>query len=105
MSPGVILLAIELFSGGAFLRPHALLLQSPGFSGGKLEIKSVPDGANISVNGRRLEQKTDATFVVSPGNYRITVTGGPGSLNCGERSVSVYSGNVTTVTCTKDGWK
>ncbi len=42
---------------------------------GKLAITSVPKGASIFVNGSKMGQPTDATFVVSPGNYRVSVIG------------------------------
>jgi hypothetical protein len=98
-------LAIELSIGWALLRPPALELQSPGFDGGKLEINSVPEGANISINGKTAQQRTNTTYVVSPGSYKVAVTGGPGNLNCGEKSVSVSSGSTVTVTCTSKGWQ
>jgi serine/threonine-protein kinase len=41
--------------------------------GGTLLLASVPEGAAISVNGRRLTQVTPAQIPLSPGTYTITV--------------------------------
>ena len=105
MNPSVLWLAIELFLCWALVGPAALSMQAPGFDGGKLEIKSVPEGARISVNDKQLEQLTNAAFVVSPGNYKVAVTGGSGPLNCGDRNVYISSGSDVIVTCTAKGWQ
>jgi len=41
--------------------------------GGTLLLASVPEGAAISVDGRRLAQVTPAQIPLSPGTYTITV--------------------------------
>jgi len=105
MSPTLLWLAIELSLAWTFMRPAALFLQAPGFNGGKLEIKSIPEGANISINGRSIQQLTDVTFVVSPATYKVAVTGGPGHLNCPATPVTVTTGGVAAVTCTASGWQ
>jgi serine/threonine-protein kinase len=40
---------------------------------GTLMLTTVPDGATVSVNGRRLPQTTPAQIPLEPGNYKITV--------------------------------
>jgi hypothetical protein len=80
----------------------ALPAQSPK-QPGKLTISSVPKGASILVNGSKKGQ-TDATFVVSPGNYRVSVTGGTGNLNCPTKSVTVSVGSMVDLNCSAAGW-
>jgi serine/threonine-protein kinase len=43
---------------------------------GTLMLSTVPDGAAISVNGRRISQITPAQISLAPGNYKITVEKG-----------------------------
>lgn len=109
MSTSVFLLAIELSLCWTFVRPAALLLQSPGFSGGKLRIESDPQGASISINGKRFQQLTNSTFVVSQGDYKVEVSGSPGNLqNCSgdhARNVHVEAGKTVTLTCTASGFQ
>jgi hypothetical protein len=40
---------------------------------GTLMLTTVPDGAAVSLNGRRLPQATPAQIPLEPGNYKITV--------------------------------
>jgi len=40
---------------------------------GTLMLTTVPDGAAVSVNGRRLPQATPAQIPLEPGDYKITV--------------------------------
>jgi hypothetical protein len=40
---------------------------------GTLMLTTVPDGATVSVNGRRLPQATPAQIPLEPGDYKITV--------------------------------
>jgi PEGA domain len=81
----------------------ALPAQSPK-QPGKLAITSVPKGASIFVNGSKMSQPTDATFVVSPGNYRVSVTGGAGNLNCPTKPVTVSGGSQVDLHCSAAGW-
>jgi hypothetical protein len=105
MNPSVIWLAIELSLAWSFVRPQAMLLQSAGFGGGRLVIESTPQGANIFINGKQEREVTNFTYVVGQGSYTVKVTGGPGNLQCGDKSVTVHSGNVITVHCTAKGWQ
>jgi len=76
--------------------------QSPGL--GRLVIASNPSGARITVNGKAMQQATDATFVVGPGKYAVTVNGGPGNLNCPAKEITITPGQDSRMTCTKAGW-
>jgi len=78
-------------------------LQSP-MQPGKLVIESAPKGASITVNGRAINQPTDATFVVPPGSYAVSVTGGPGNVNCKSKDVPINSGQTVTVRCVGNDW-
>jgi PEGA domain len=98
-------LAFEVSLCWGMVGPHAALLQSPNFGGGRLVINSDPQGAHILINDRQMQQTTDFTYVVGPGTYKVAVTGGSGNLNCAQKSVQVTSGNTATVTCTAKGWQ
>jgi PEGA domain-containing protein len=100
--PDIILIVLGLSLCPAFVRPSAALLQSPGFPVGKLAIQSIPTGANIAINGRAQTQQTNTTYVVSPANYAVTVTGGPGNLNC-SGSYAVAKGSTVTLICDASG--
>jgi hypothetical protein len=74
------------------LLPAGLPSQTPPQSG-KLIITSTPKGATIVINGQKMQQLTDATFVVSSGTYRVSVADADGNLkNCATKNVSVSSG-------------
>lgn len=92
MSPG-----LEAIFCCIFLLPPGLFLQTPP-SPGWISITSTPPHAYIAINGKPLSAPTNATVVVSPGNYTVVITGGPGNLNCKE-SVTVKSGQTASVTC------
>jgi hypothetical protein len=77
-------------------------LQSPGL--GRLAINSKPPGASIAVNGKAMNQATDATFVVGAGKYTVAVSGGPGNLNCAPKEFAIVAGQMKTVTCSSSGW-
>jgi hypothetical protein len=95
-------LAAKIALGCALLCPAAFSWQSPG-QPAKLVIQSVPTGANITVNGKGVGQ-TDATFVVSPGTYEVSVASTDGKLRC-EKKVTPAFGQTFTLTCTASGWK
>ena len=65
---------------------------------GRLRITSMPRGANITINGRMRPELTDVTLVVAPGQYAVSISGGPGKLNCSKR-VQVSRGQTVEVTC------
>ncbi|MGB8771262.1 MAG: PEGA domain-containing protein, partial [Candidatus Korobacteraceae bacterium] len=64
-----------------------------------LHITSKPPGANIVIDGKPRQELTDTTLVVSPGTYKVAVTGGPGNLNCPEKEYTVSPGQIVEVTC------
>ena len=59
---------VDVGSGPIELPP--VILRAPG---GTLMLTSVPPGASISVNGRKLTQITPAQITLAPGSYRVTV--------------------------------
>jgi hypothetical protein len=88
----------------AFLSQPSMLLQAPS-QPGRIAISSTPSGAYITIDGQRMNQLTDATFVASQGTHNVSVIGGPGNLNCSERKFQVSSGQVTKVYCSEKGWE
>ena len=59
---------VDVGSSSVELPP--VLLRAPS---GTLFLNTVPPGAAVSVNGKRLPQTTPASISLSPGNYTITV--------------------------------
>jgi hypothetical protein len=90
--PGYFLLCIFLLVGAAWSQ----MPQSPV---GKLEIQSTPTGATITINNQLRPERTNVILVVSPGRYKVSITGGPGNLNCQLPEVYVQGGKTVTVTC------
>jgi len=108
MSTGILQRAIELFLCWTFIGSSAMLLQSPGFNGGKLVIQSTPHtGANIYINRKATNRQTDSSFVVSSGTYWVAVTGGPDNLNCGGDGgkAQIIAGSIVTLICGPKGWQ
>ena len=71
----------------------------------KLSIFSQPAGAVVTINGRQMQQRTNATFVVSPGTYQVAVENSNPPLHCPARAVTLTAGETLAVTCTSNGWK
>lgn len=82
--------------------PLAASAQMPPQSG-KLVILSEPVGAIVTINQQAMRSKTNATFVVSPGTYAVSVAAG--ALVCPEIKLTVVGGETLTRTCTSSGWK
>lgn len=72
---------------------------------GRLVISSNPGGAIVTINGERMTQPTNATFVVSPGTYTVTVTSATSNLNCPGISLNVSGGQTVSRTCSARGWE
>jgi hypothetical protein len=66
---------------------------------GFLHITSTPPGANILIKGNLRPELTDVTLVVYPGQYGVSVRGGPGNLNCPEKIFQVSAGQTVEVSC------
>jgi hypothetical protein len=73
--------------------------QTPQPPVGKLEITSTPPGATVTIRDQPKTYQTNVTLVVSPGNYKVSITGGPGNLNCQPPEVYVQGGKTVTITC------
>lgn len=80
-----------------FLSPGLFLqtAKQPGL----LKVTSDPTGASITINQKPMTGKTNATFVVTPGQYTVTAQGASGNLNCQPTPATVNSGQITTVVC------
>lgn len=87
----------------ALLFPPVSSLQAPA-QAGRLRISSTPPGANITIDGQSMSQRTDSTFVVSPGKHKVSLTGGPGNLSCQDKDVDVPSGQQVEIHCSGAGW-
>ena len=72
---------------------------------GRLVISSDPPGAVVTINGTAMEQHTNATFTVSAGVYRVSVTSADGSLRCPEQNMPVSAGQTVAYTCAAGGWR
>jgi hypothetical protein len=90
--PRYLLHCILLLAGAASSQMHQPPL-------GRLEITSTPPGASITINNQSRPERTNVSLVVSPGNYTVSITGGPGNLNCQPQAVSVQGGKTVRVTC------
>jgi hypothetical protein len=95
--------AIKIVLCWIVLYSPILSSQTPG-QPGRLVITSTPTGAKITVNNQATNQLTDATFVVPPGKYTVSVTDGPGKLNCPDKDVQIFSGQPAEVHCSATGW-
>jgi hypothetical protein len=84
--------------------PAALWSQMPP-QAGKLIIASDPVGAVVTINGEAVSQHANATFVVSPGKYTVSVASADGSLKCPEITLQVGGGQTITRSCSARGWQ
>ncbi len=103
-----LLLAAIARRGGALaaaiaMWPVALHAQAPTQSA-QLIIVSKPVGADVMINRKKMNQPTNATFVVPPGKYVVSVIGAGGALDCADTTVTLTPGQTLTVTCTRMGW-
>jgi hypothetical protein len=82
--------------------PLVLAAQMPPQTA-KLVIMSEPSGATVTINGNPMPSMTNATFVVSPGQYEVSVAAG--ALVCPKITLKVSGGQTLTRTCTSMGWQ
>jgi hypothetical protein len=87
----VVLLVICCFASAIFSQ----ITEPKGF----LHITSTPPRANIFINGNQRPELTDVTLVVYPGQYKVSIRGGPGNLNCPEKVFQVSAGQTVEVSC------
>jgi len=73
------------------------------FQPGRVNVYSEPSGALVYMNGQKMQQPTNATFVVTPGNYQISVDGSQlnPSVSCPVKKVRVDPGQTVTLHCPK----
>ena len=97
----------------AFLFALTIQPQSPP-PPARLVISSEPTRAAVTINGNKMTQTTNATFLVSPGTYTVAVAIADGTLACNQpsgsgpkasRTVTVSSGDTAQLDCTPVGWK
>lgn len=95
--------AMAIPLGWALLFPSALPPQMLPPTG-KLVINSDPTGATVTINNQAMAQRTNATFVVSPGVFKVSVSGGSGKLSCPAITLKVSPGQTIERTCPGAGW-
>jgi PEGA domain len=97
----------------AFLFAFSIHPQTPP-APARLVISSEPTNAAVTINGNKMTQNTNATFLVSPGTYTIAVASADGKVACNQppnsgpkaaRTVTVSSGDTAQLDCTPTGWK
>jgi hypothetical protein len=73
----------------------------------RLVVSSEPTGAIVTIkgNGDPVSQRTAATFVVSPGQYAVSVATPDGSVRCPEVVHTLASGQTLILTCSAKGWQ
>jgi hypothetical protein len=60
----------DIAIGASHVEIPPVVLRAPS---GTLMITSVPDGAVITLNGRKLPEATPAQISLAPGTYKVTV--------------------------------
>ena len=71
---------------------------------GRLVVSSEPAGAVVSINGKSVAQRTNATFLVSLGSYSISVSSPDSSLKC-TGTFPVSGGQTVSCDCSANGWR
>lgn len=94
----------KLLPYSLLLIPALLLPQMPP-QPGRLTISSDPAGAIVTINGRQVSERTNASFVVSPGNYQVSVASQDGKLRCPEITLTVGAGRTVARNCVANTWK
>lgn len=70
----------------------------------RLIIQSNPANAAITVNGKKIGQRTNATLIVSPGTYSVAVGDAGTAPSCSASSAKVSSGQTVTWVCSGNQW-
>lgn len=71
---------------------------------GRLSVTSDPLGAGITIDKQLMNQSTNYTFVVSPGNHAVTVVAAALPKCAKPVNVAVRSSIVAVIHCTAAGW-
>ena len=88
---------------GGLLSSQGSFSQMPS-QPGTLEIKSEPSGASVTINGTLVGTPTNATLVVSPGTYTVSVGTKGTSPYCASQSVTVQSNETKVLVCSGTRW-
>jgi len=97
---------VVLALGCLFLFPGMLRAQMPNRPG-RLTVESTPPGATVTIDGQVMQRVTPFTFVISPGEHRVTVQGKDEAgkeMSC-TTSLNVESGSAKSLRCTAKGWE
>jgi hypothetical protein len=71
---------------------------------GKLEVKSQPTGARVEIDGTVIPQTTDATLVILPGNYTVSVGASGSAPHCPSTAVTIRSNETKVLVCKGTAW-
>jgi hypothetical protein len=71
--PGYIMERRDVQVGLSPVEVPPVVLRAPS---GTLALTTVPDGASVLIDGKRLQQTTPATIPLPPGNYSVTIEKG-----------------------------
>ena len=97
-------ISLGIIMGLIFLYPPALLAQMPS-QPGTLVINSEPTtGAMVTINGKATGKPTNATFIVSPGTYTVSVGSKGGNPYCAAKSIPVGPGQTAVWLCSGTTW-
>jgi len=97
-------ICLGIIMGLVFLYPPALLAQMPS-QPGTLVINSEPTtGATVTINGKTTGKQTNATFIVSPGSYTVSVGSEGGNPYCAAKSIPVGPGQTAVWLCSGTTW-
>jgi hypothetical protein len=94
---------LSLILGSGLLSAQGSLSQMPS-QPGTLEIRSEPTGASVTINDQLVGTPTNATLVISPGKYTVSVGTKGATPYCGPQSVTVQSNETQVLVCSGTRW-
>jgi hypothetical protein len=97
---------VVLALGCLFLFPEMLRAQMPNRPG-RLTVESTPAGATVTIDGQQMQRLTPFTFVIAPGEHRVSVRGKDEAgkeMSC-TTSLYVAAGSAKSIRCTARGWE
>jgi hypothetical protein len=96
---------LELALCCLFLFPGPLRSQMPQRPG-RLTVTSAAPGATVSIDNRQMSRQTPFTFVLSPGQHSVSVSGKDQAgkdMYC-TASMNMPAGAAKSIHCTVKGW-
>jgi len=96
---------LKLALGCLLLFPALLQSQMPQRPG-RLTVDSTPPGAAVTIDSQPMSRPTPFTFVLSPGQHSVSVSGKDQAgreMRC-TASLNIVAGSAKAVHCTAKGW-